>query len=300
MHYLSFYRLCLGSFCLVLAGCASRSLEQVVVRGSDTEVNLVLHLAEAYMDQTPQVSIAVTGGGSGTGIASLINRKTDIANSSRPLLRAEEELALNRGIDVRPLVFAMDALAFVVHPDMPLESISLPQVRALYTGAIRNWQELGGPDLSVSLYGRQSNSGTYIYVRNELLKADYTDRVKQMNGSSQIVEGIRKDRSGIGYVGLGYVLGEAGTPMPGIKILSIREEEGQPAISPLDRAAILDGTYPVIRPLFQYIDGQPKGALRDFLEFGLSDVGQGIVALNGYFPVVAAYHRMNLQQLNDE
>ena len=285
---------------LGIAGCGGRHIENVVVRGSDTEVNLVLHLAETYMDSVPNVSIAVTGGGSGTGIASLINRKTDIANSSRPFLEAELKLAKERGVEVGPLVFAVDALAFIVHPQLPIDSLSVDEVRGLFTGEYPNWSRLGGPDLTVNLYGRQSNSGTYIYVRNELLGADYSNRLKQMNGSSQIVESIRKDLSGVGYVGLGYVLQQDGTIMEGIKILSIRADEHSPAISPQLKTTITDGLYPVIRPLYQYVDGWPQGQKRAFIEFELSEAGQRIVAENGYFPVGEAYREKNNKLLANE
>lgn len=281
-------------------GCAGRDYETIVIRGSDTEVNLVLRLAETYMARDSSVSIAVTGGGSGTGVAALINKKTDIANSSRAFQAAELELAEARGVDVLPIVFAIDALSFIVNESLPIDSLTLEQVRAIYTGEVTDWSAYGGPPLPISLYGRQGNSGTFMYVQEEILRQDYSPDMKQMNGSSQIVESIKQDRAGIGYVGIGYILNEYEELTDGLKALSIRGEGQDRAISPTRTANIRGGDYVVTRPLYQYLDGEPSGKLKDFLEFELSETGQEIVAENGYFPVTEKYRRMNQQVLSSE
>lgn len=276
--------------------CTTSKIETIVIRGSDTEVNLVLKLAEAYMDSIPNLSIAVTGGGSGAGIAALINKKTDIANSSREFKASEKELAFTRQIEVVPFIFATDALCFIVHEELAIDSLTIEQIRDIYTGKTNNWSALGAIDLEVSLYGRQGNSGTFTYIQQRILKDDYSLRMKQMNGTSQIIESIKNDPAGIGYVGIGYVLDKNGKVTEGIKILSIKEE-GKKAISPIDPQNIISGDYPVVRPLYQYLDGSPEGVLREFLEFEISAEGQRIISENGYFPIAEQHRKLNQNSL---
>ena len=154
-------------FFIFFTACSLRpeGVENVLIKGSDTEVNLALALAERYMELDSLISIAVTGGGSGMGIAAMINGKTDIANASRPMKTEEIQMAVERGIHPTALVFAVDALALIVHPGLPIDSLKLQDIGAIYDGTITNWSELGGPNLEISLYGRQSNSGTFVYFK---------------------------------------------------------------------------------------------------------------------------------------
>ena len=269
----------------------------IVIRGSDTEVNLVLELAESYMDMHQNVSIAVTGGGSGTGIASLINKKTDIANSSRSFKPSELALAENRQVKVVPLIFAVDAICIILNERSSLDSLSIQELRDIYSGKITNWSQLGGADLNISLYGRQGNSGTFIFIQRDILKGDYSPRMKQMNGTSQIVESIKNDVAGIGYAGVGYVTTQQGEVLKGIKVLSIRGDQQSIAISPLESNNILSGIYPIVRPLYQYVDGLPTGKVKEFIQFELSEQGQKIIASNGYFPISEKYRALNSQYL---
>ena len=178
--------------------CGPRGIDKISVKGSDTEVNLVLELAEAFMEKEAGVSISVTGGGSGMGIAALINGKTDIANSSRPVKAEENALMKERQIDPQSVIFAIDALALILHPENSIDSLSLDQIGAIYRGELSHWSELGGEDIEISLYGRQSNSGTFVYFRENILRAEYHPSLKQMNGTAQIIEavktGSRRDR----------------------------------------------------------------------------------------------------------
>ena len=282
------------------ASCSSSSIETIVIRGSDTEVNLVLSLAEIYMERHPATSIAVTGGGSGTGIAALLNGKTDIANSSRDFKSAEKKLARDRAVEVIPIIFAVDALCFIVHESLPIDSLSLSQIRSIYRGTVDNWATLGGPDLPISLYGRQANSGTYTFIQTEILRGDYVGSMKQMNGSSQIVEGIRHDPAGIGYVGIGYVSEQEGKIVEGVKVISVKDEQQPSAISPVERANILSGDYPVTRPLYQFVNGSPSGLLKHFLLYELSSEGQAIIGESGYFPITDHHQSINQQYLAHE
>ena len=290
--------ICLYLF--LLAGCSSRArnVEQVLIKGSDTEVNLALALSETYMNRDSNISIAVTGGGSGMGIAALINGKTSIANSSRPFRPEELVLARERGIHPLPIVFAVDALALIVNEQLNVDSLSFDQLQAVFSGEIRNWRALGGPDRTITLYGRQSNSGTYVFFRDSILQREYTPELKQLNGNAQIVEGIRNDPAGIGYVGVGYILKEEEQAISGLKVLRVQGEGEERAFSPLQMENVLENHYPIIRPLYQYTDGRPQGKLEDFIRFTLSEEGQRIVAENGYYPIQADYRERNRKVLN--
>ena len=282
-------------FGLYLWSCTHQhgQVENLIIKGSDTEVNLALALAETYMMKDPNISIAVSGGGSGAGIAALINGKTDIANASRPMKTEELLLAQERGVWPIATVLGMDAVAIVVHPKCPLKELSKQDLGAIYRGKIHNWKQLGGPDQEISLYGRQSNSGTFVYFRDSILQAEYSPKVKQMNGTAQIVEAIKTDASGIGYVGVGYILEKNGNAAKGIKVLAIKSTAHTLAYSPALLENIQQGNYPIIRPLFQYTDGKPKGKLLQFLRYCLSEEGQALVQQNGYFPVSKMYREQN-------
>lgn len=291
------------SFVILILNCwachrGGHSVENIHIKGSDTEVNVALSLAERFMEKAPQVSIAVTGGGSGTGIAALLSHKTDIANASRPMKPAELELAESRGIHPRPIVFGMDALAVIVHEKNPLDSITIPDLGRVFRGEIGSWAVLGGPDVPVSLYGRQSNSGTFLFLREKILHADYAPALKQMNGTAQIVEAIAHDPAGIGYVGIGYLSQAEKTLPEHIKVLRISRDSGQTAYSPLVGTHIQEGNYPIIRPLYQYINGSPNGQLHDYLMFTIGAEGQSIVKANGYYPISKEQYMENLQLLD--
>lgn len=280
---------------IMFTGCVRREDSDafIQIKGSDTEVNLVQRLAEALMEKDPNVYIAVTGGGSGTGIAALINKQTDIANSSRAMKDEEIEMAKKRGVNPVAIVFALDGLALIVHESLPVESLSIDEVGQIYKGEITNWNEVGGPDLEISMYGRQSNSGTYIYFRDNIIKGDYSPKVRRMNGTAQIVEAVRNDKAGIGYVGIGYIIDDQGNILPGINSLKIAKDENSHAVSPLEPENVKSGLYPIVRPLYQYTDGLPEGNLLDFIIFELSDEGQRLVISEGYYPVTSEYMKMN-------
>jgi phosphate transport system substrate-binding protein len=256
--------------------------------GSDSEVNLVLSLSEAYYTHDSVTSIGIIGGGSGMGIASLINGKAHIANSSRPLTKSERLLCEERGVVLDTVVFARDAIAFIVHPSLPLDTISLQTIAALYKGSFLTWSSIGLPVKErIRLYGRQSNSGTYLYLRDSVLRgAPYAREVMGLNGNAQILEAVAQDRGGIGYVSVGY-LGTAAESNSRYKVLTIVDGTGA-GYHPTDSVCIASGTYPVMRSLFQFVSAKaPKAALK-FIAFELSEEGQRIVAHNGYFPIQKA------------
>lgn len=257
--------------------------EALRVRGSDSEVNLVQAIAERFMDTDSTVSVGVTGGGSGAGIAALINGKTDLANSSRLISEEELYFANKRDIKPYPIIFAQDALALIVNESNPIDSITLSDLAAIYSGKVKNWSQLnGGENNKVSLYGRQSSSGTYIYFRDIIVKAEYDMSMIGMSGTAQIVDAIRNDKSGIGYVSSGYIDEKI---IQGLKVLKIKKDENFPAYSPMEKENIIAGYYPITRPLYQYTNGKPTGTLLDFILFQFSETGTSIIESNGFYPV---------------
>ncbi|MCB0545371.1 MAG: phosphate ABC transporter substrate-binding protein, partial [Saprospiraceae bacterium] len=226
----------------------------------------------------------VTGGGSGVGIAALLNGRTDVANASREMNAYEYRMASQRGLDVEPFIFATDALALIVHPAVNIDSLDLNALGKIFSGNIRDWSQVGGAGGPISLYGRQSNSGTFMYFREHVVGRDFSPALKQMNGNAQILEAVRNDPNAIGYVGLGYLTDSEGHLRAGIRVIKLSIKKGDPAVSPLDRQSILEGRYPLTRPLYHYTDGIPAEKTRAFFEFEKSEAGTKIIVENGYLP----------------
>lgn len=276
--------ICLGL--IVSSNSVSAQRKMIQVKGSDTMVNLVQILAEAYISKNPRHPIAVLGGGSGTGIAALINGTCDIANHSRDLKDKEIQMARNNGVIPRTFIIAVDGLSVIVNTENPIEELAISQIGAIYRGEIKNWKDVGGPDKAISLYGRQSNSGTYVFFQEHVLgNQNYSPEMKHMNGNAQIVEGVATDKNGIGYVGVGYVVDIKGNVKQGIRILSVSKSSGSPAYSPLNKAAVDSGDYPIARTLLQSTAGVPKGAVIDFIRFEIGPEGQKIVEEEGFFRI---------------
>ena len=267
--------------------------KMIQVKGSDTMVNLVQILAEEYMAKNPGAAIAVSGGGSGTGITAIINQTCDIANHSREWKQKEIDLAWEKGVQPRFFPIAVDGLSIIVNAKNTLERLTMAQVGALYRGEIKNWKMLGGPDKAVSLYGRQSNSGTYVFMQEHVLgNKNYSTDMKEMNGNAQIIEGILQDEAGVGYVGVGYLFDSNGQLRQGLKVLLISKTEGGEAFSPLEKAAVDSGRYPVSRPLYQATAGKPSGDVAKFIAWETGPEGQKIVEREGFFAIGAPLKAM--------
>lgn len=270
-------------FCCLIVLLLSCSQDNITIRlkGSDTEVNLAVRLAESFHEINPGVFVSISGGGSGLGLASLLNGTADIANSSRSINNKEIELFQNKGIQIDSFVFAEDAVAFVVADDLPIDSISTADIANILNGNYRNWSSLTGKNMPVNIYGRQSNSGTHDFVKKKL-GIEFTPNAKQMNGNAQILEAIKADHSGIGYVGAGYVIQGSNK---GIKVLPIYSNKSGKAISPLNALMISEGKYFFQRPLFQYYKLASYDKIKPFLDFEKSDAGKKIIQSAGYYPV---------------
>jgi len=267
---------------LSLIGC-SKSKESLKIKGSDTEVNLVATLAEAYSKTNKQSFLSISGGGSGLGIASLLNGQTDIANSSRELNDEEREMFRKKKIAIDTFVFAEDAIAFVVNASLPLDSLNTKQLSGLLDGTIDTWDNLTSLRLPVTIYGRQSNSGTYDFVKH-ILGIKFSLNAREMNGNAQILEAIKADRSGIGYVGAGYVMHRNGSANEQIKVLKIAHGK-EKAYSPLDSTAVFKHQYYFRRHLYQFIRKGSSAEVENFLSFERSATGAQMIRKAGYYPI---------------
>jgi phosphate transport system substrate-binding protein len=266
----------------------------IQIKGSDTLINLVQHLAEVYMEQNPTAAIAVTGGGSGVGIAALIANNVAIADASREMKEKEYAAAKENGVIPCEIVIGIDGLSVIVNGSNPIPSLTIDQIGAIFRGDISNWSEVGGANLPVSLYGRQPNSGTYVFFQEFVLgNKDYSPKMKQMNGNAQIIEGIKADKGAIGYVGIGYVYDENKSVMAGIKVLEVSIDAKSKPVTPLVVENVKTGLYPIARALYQYTNGKPKGAVKNFIAFELSPEGQKIVEEMGFYPVSGKYLEQN-------
>ena len=252
--------------------------------GSDTIVNLALAWAEAYQEAHPEIRIAVTGGGSGTGIAGLINGTVDIANASRQMKAEEVEKARANGISPVEHVIASDAIAIVVHPSNPVDRLTLQQLSDIFSGKITNWSEVGGEDRPIVLLSRESNSGTHVYFLEEVVrlgekenKTLFSPDTLLMPSSEGISAEVRQNPNAIGYDGLGYVTPDQKT------IAVAANPDGlfvQPSIETVNR-----GTYPIARDLYMYTAGEPEGAIAEYLDWIRSPEGQVIVGELGFVPL---------------
>ena len=281
----------LGLAIVFLNGCGgssngSRSLIQN--KGSDTLVNVAQAWAEEYKKFNPKVSVAVTGGGSGTGISAMINGTVDLANTSRTMKSSELEAARNNGIDPIKFIVGYDALAVYLHSHNPIEKMSFEQLKGIYKegGSIEQWNQLeieipkcsSGEIVRVS---RQNNSGTYVYFREAVLgkEGEYKLGSLDMHGSKDVVDLVSKTPCAIGYSGLAYATHE-------VKIPCIQKSKEDDCVSPSVSSAI-DRSYPIARPLFMYTAGTPEGKVKEYLDWILSPSGQCILKKKGYAPVMS-------------
>jgi len=280
---------------------ATPKKESLIIKGSDTEVQLVSNLVEAFLEKNPQADISVTGGGSGVGIAALLNGEIDLANSSRKMEAKELEQAKNKGLEIQEFILARDGLSIIVHPENPIQQLSIDQIAKIYKGEITNWKEVGGKDEKIILYGRQSTSGTYVFFRNFVVQDDYSPEMRNMEGNQAIVDAVRADKNGIGYVGVGYVKDENNQPRSDIKIIPVAKDKESAAVSPLNSEAVKQGKYPIARPIFQYLPHLPQknSLLERFFRFEMSEQGQEIVKKAGFFSINEEDEQKNQQLLKN-
>ncbi|HEX6098663.1 MAG TPA: PstS family phosphate ABC transporter substrate-binding protein [Thermoanaerobaculia bacterium] len=277
---------------LALAACGGRERQQtstaggeaprasgkpLTIKGSDTMVILGQRLAEEYMKAHQGEVVQVNGGGSGTGIAALINGTIDMAMSSRPMKGDEmQKAAQSRGSEVTEHAVALDALGVFVHASNPVQQLTIAQIRDIFQGKTTNWSQVGGPNAQIILYGRESSSGTYDYFREHVLeKGDFAPRVQTLQGTAAIINAVGQDKNGIGYGGIAYA--------KEVRALAVQAAGAQP-VAPSE-ATVADGTYPLSRKLFFYFPANAPERVTKFAQWSLTPEAQALVTKVGYFPL---------------
>jgi phosphate transport system substrate-binding protein len=250
----------------------------VTIKGSDTMVIMNARLAEAFMAKTPGTMIQVTGGGSGVGLAALINGTTDIAASSRPIRTSEiDKLKQRFATTGYAYPIARDGLSVYLSTTNSVKELTLAQLRDIYLGKITNWKEVGGKDALIILYSRENSSGTYQYFRdNVLMGKDFSPRAQTLQGTAAVVNAVANDPNGIGYGGAAYA--------KGIMFAGIKKDEKSPAILP-SLETVRNGSYPITRFLYLYTRVKPAKEMKAFIDWATGAEGQGIVQQVGYFPI---------------
>ena len=282
-------RAVLAACCMMCAasGAAAEELQGMIqIKGSDTMVNLCQAWAEAFMAKHPKVTVAVTGGGSGGGIAALIGGTCDLAASSRTM--SEKEITMSRAQQFEPQEWkvALDGIAVVVHPSNPVKQLTLDQLAQLFSGAIKNWKELGGPNAPVILLSREVNSGTHVYFKEHVLgKApdgttnEFSSEALLLSSSQAIADEVASNPDAIGYYGMGYA-------NPKNTIVAVAKTAAGPFITPTEET-VRSGAYPISRPLLLYARAAPQGLVKALLDFALSPDGQAIVRRIEFVPINA-------------
>jgi len=258
--------------------------KMIQIKGSDTIVNLSQAWAEEFMAKHPEASIAVTGGGSGTGIAALINGTTDIANASRKIKKKELDDAQKAGYYPEEFKVAIDALAVIVNPANPVKELTIDQLSGIFTGKITNWNEVGGKNEKILVLSRERNSGTHMYFLENVLRKgnekgpeQFAPSVLMLPSSEAIINETSTSESAIGYDGLGYIT-------PKVKTIAVAAKHGDPFIQPSKETAT-NRTYPIWRFLYMYTGFKPRGEIKAFIDFALSEKGQKIVEEMGFVPL---------------
>lgn len=267
---------------LVVSGCgvSERPIADglngtLVIRGSDTLVNLSAAWAEAFMEAHPGVVVSVSGGGSSTGFAALIDRSVDLGNASRPIKDTERQALADKGTPAVEHVVALDAVTMIVHSSNPLNDLTMAQLSSILTGAVTNWSELAGPDQAITIYSRETSSGTYAFIKEHVMgDADYAASARLMPSTEAILQAVAQDVGGIGYVGLGYVTDS-------VRALKVAAAAGDDPVE-ATTANAASGVYPLARNLFVYSAGEPNELARAFLDFCTSEAGRAITEEMGF------------------
>ncbi len=272
------------TFLFVSYALAASEKNSIQVKGSDTMVNLGQAWAEKYMEKNPGDFVAVTGGGSGTGFSSLISGTCDIAMASRNIKEKEIALAKQKGINPFEIKVGLDGLAVVVNPKNPVSKLTIAQLAAIFTGKVSNWKEVGGLDSKIVILSREVNSGTHVYFKEHVLrkgdpngKEEFASSALLLPSSQAIADEVAGNPSAIGYYGMGYISSKQ-------KAISVAKDETSEYVSSTTDN-VVSGKYPISRPLFLYVNGEPKGLVKKFVDFVLSQEGQDIVLKTDFVPI---------------
>jgi phosphate transport system substrate-binding protein len=269
---------------------AAQERIRISISGSDTMNLLSQRLAEEYMKKHPNVEISVRGGGSGTGIADLMNGLVDIAQSSRKMKAQEVATAKESGYDVKEFIIALDGLAVAVNERNPVEELTVGQIRAIYTGAVKSWNQLDPsfPNAPIVLFSRESNCGTYDFFKEHVLSnSNFAANTSYLAATAAVANSVTKESNAIGYGGVAYFVRPEG-----LRVLRVKRDRDTPGVSPIDEskhivnlAVVQDGSYPISRPLHFYTPEEPTGEVKRFMDWVLGPEGQAIVLREEYIPL---------------
>lgn len=263
---------------------AAQSKNFIQIKGSDTMVNLGQAWAEAFNAKYPDVNIAVTGGGSGTGIAALINGTCDVCETSRAIEPKEMKMAEAKGITPNQEIVGLDGIAVVVNPKNPVKNLTMDQLRDIFMGNVKNWNELGGENKTIVILSREVNSGTHMFFKEHVLRRgaakgpeEFSPGALLMPSSQAIADEVGQNENAIGYYGMGYI-------SPAQKVIAVAKDPASPFIEPTIEN-VRSKAYPISRPLYLYTNGKPEGVVKDFIDFVYSPEGQRLVKETDFVPI---------------
>ena len=272
--------------CGTVGPAIAKDADSLQVKGSDTMVNLVQSWAEEFMKKEPSSFIAVTGGGSGTGLAALIGGSCEVAASSRQIKAQEIALAEKKRVHPKEFQVALDGLAVVVNPGNPVSQLTMDQLAGIFTGKIGNWKEVGGDDAKIVVLSREVNSGTHVYFKEHVLRKgdpksqeEFSSDALLLSSSQAIADEVKQNKAAIGYYGMGYIGKDH-------KAISVGKDAASGFVYPTV-ADVVSGRYPISRPLFIYVSGEPQGVVKSFLDYILSPEGQALVSKMDFVPITA-------------
>ncbi|MEW6368704.1 MAG: phosphate ABC transporter substrate-binding protein [Acidobacteriota bacterium] len=259
-------------------------LAALQIKGSDTMVNLGQAWAQEFTKGHPEANVAVTGGGSGTGIAALINGTADICESSRVMEAKELTLAAEKGVSPREHIVALDGLAVIVHPSNPVSRLTIAQLRDIFMGRLTDWKDVGGNPGTIVVLSREVNSGTHVFFKEHVLRMgnakgaeEFAPSALLMPSSQAIADEAAQNPQAIGYYGMGYI-------SPSQKVIAVAKTDKDPYVAPAT-SSVLDNSYPISRPLYLYTNGEPKGLVKEFVDFAFSAEGQAVVSKIEFVPI---------------
>lgn len=290
-----FFALSLG----IVSSCETKnevaSENKIIIKGSDSEVNLLRFLTEEFKQTHPELKFTIEGGGTSKGIESLINKETDIANASRLITEEELKRAKEKGVEPIPYIVASDAIAIITHPSVGVDSISLMQLSKILSGEIINWKYLGGDDLPIKIFGRNDNSGTKHFLQRTLNCNTFSTFHMNLNGNKEIIELVSLERGAIGYVNLGSIVNKEGKPTDKVWAMNLYIENTLSACSPYEMERIKNAEYPLTRTLIQYVNKNTANKVINFIQFELEEEQQIKLEKHGFFRINDYQRNLNLK-----
>jgi phosphate transport system substrate-binding protein len=299
-HSFKNFVICCFLFCL-LPSCQNKTSEKekpekenkvIIIKGSDSELNLLKYFSTEYKKNRPEVTINISGGGTSHGIKALLSGETDIAIASRVISAEELAEAKIKGVDPKAFIIAQDVVAMITHPETGIDSLSLEQVSKIFNGTILNWKELGGTDLAIKIYGRDKNSGTRFYLKDKLSVKNFPSHCSELKNNLEIIAAVSKEKGAIGYVNIGSIVDAEGKPTNKVWAMNLFIDHNS-ACSPYEYQRIRYGEYPLVRPLIQYTNGKPSNQLLEFINFELLEKQQASIEKHGYLKINSNYYNMN-------